>query len=151
VSPLDLIGPLSVLRDVKLGSPYRTVAVGGRTEPLATDTPLRMIPASSYREVPAPYAVIVPGGPNAVEAMRDPALLAYLRAAAETAQLVGSTAMVDFIGPLQFWPGGPAWQHCRAPDGNLHELVGSPLEASGQGRLPDRTRRWPMRVTRSVR
>jgi catechol 2,3-dioxygenase-like lactoylglutathione lyase family enzyme len=32
--------------------------------------------------------------------------------------------MVEFIGPVHSWPGGTAWQHFRAPDGNVYELVG---------------------------
>ncbi len=89
VTPLDLVGPLTVLRDLK---PYRTVAVGERREPLDSDTPLRLIPAKTFGEVPAPFAVIVPGGGAAtLQAMQDETLLAYLRSAAETAETVGST------------------------------------------------------------
>ncbi len=89
VTPLDLIGPLTVLRNLP---PYRTVVVGERSEPLGTDTRLRLIPARTFGEVPAPFAVIVPGGGSAtLQAMRDESLLAYLRAAAETAEVVGST------------------------------------------------------------
>ena len=92
VSPLDLVGPLTVLRELGPGWPFRTVVVGERTEPLATDTPLRMIPAKRFGEVPAPFAVIVPGaGVAAVNAMQNEALLAYVRTAAETATVVGST------------------------------------------------------------
>jgi transcriptional regulator GlxA family with amidase domain len=89
VTPLDLIGPLTVLRNL---SPYRTVVVGERIEPLGTDTRLRLVPATTFREVPTPFAVIVPGGgAAAVRAMGDAPLLAYLRAAAGTAEVVGST------------------------------------------------------------
>ena len=89
VTPLDLIGPLTVLRNLP---PYQTVVVGERVEPLGTDTRLRLIPARTFGEVPAPFAVIVPGGgAAAVRAMEDAPLLAYLRAAAETAEVVGST------------------------------------------------------------
>ena len=92
VTPLDLVGPLSVLRDLKIGSPYRTVVVGERLEPLDSDTPLRLIPAKTFGEVPAPFAVIVPGGGAAtLRAMQDEALLAYVRSAAATAEVVGST------------------------------------------------------------
>jgi transcriptional regulator GlxA family with amidase domain len=66
--------------------------VGERLEPLDSDTPLRLIPARAFGEVPQPFAVIVPGGGAAtLRAMRDEALLAYLRAAAATAEVVGST------------------------------------------------------------
>ena len=92
VTPLDLVGPLTVLRDLKIGSPYRTVVVGERTEPTDTDTTLRMIPAKAFGEMPHPFAVVVPGGGSATtQAMKHESLLAYVRAAAETAEVVGST------------------------------------------------------------
>ena len=92
VTPLDLVGPLTVLRELGIGWPFRTVVVGKRIAPLDTDTPLQMIPAQTFGEVPAPFAVIVPGGGAAtLQAMQDEALLAYLRSAAATAEIVGST------------------------------------------------------------
>ena len=92
VTPLDLVGPLTVLRQVGIGWPVRTVVVGERIAPLATDTPLQLIPAQTFGEVPAPFAVIVPGGGAAtLQAMQDESLLAYVRTAAETAEVVGAT------------------------------------------------------------
>jgi transcriptional regulator GlxA family with amidase domain len=92
VTPLDLVGPLTVLRDLGIGWPFRTVVVGERTEPMDTDTPLQMIPAKPFGEVPNPFAVIVPGGGEAtIHAMKDESMLAYVRSTAETAELVGST------------------------------------------------------------
>ena len=43
--------------------------------------------------------------------------------------------MVAFIGPVQSWPGGTAWQHFRAPDGNVYELVGPALDAGSEDEL----------------
>ena len=92
VTPLDLVGPLTVLRNLGPGWPFRTVVVGERIAPMDTDTPLQMIPASTFRDVHAPFAVVVPGGgPATIQAMQDETLLAYVRAAAETAEVVGST------------------------------------------------------------
>jgi transcriptional regulator GlxA family with amidase domain len=92
ITPLDLVGPLTVLRDLGVGWPFRTVAVGERIAPTDTDTPLRMIPAKTFREVPGPFAVIVPGGgPATTQAMKDESMLTYVRAAAETAEVVGAT------------------------------------------------------------
>ena len=92
VNPLDLVGPLAVLRDLKIGSPYRTVVVGERVEPTDTDGPLQLIPAKTFRDVPNPFALIVPGaGEATLQAMKDEAILAYVRAAGQTAKVVGST------------------------------------------------------------
>jgi putative intracellular protease/amidase len=83
VTPLDLIGPLTVLKTPGIGGTrYRTVVVGERTEPLATDTPLQLQPAATFAEVPNPWAVVVPGGGAAtLAATQDEALLSYVRAA----------------------------------------------------------------------
>jgi transcriptional regulator GlxA family with amidase domain len=91
VTPLDLVGPLTVLRNLT-GTAYRTVVVAESTDRMATDTALGLVPAASFADVPAPYAVIIPGGgPATVAAMADEALLGYVRTAAATAQLVGAT------------------------------------------------------------
>jgi len=85
VTPLDLIGPLTVLRTPGIGGArYRTVVVGECAEPLATDTPLQLMPAATFAEVPSPWAVIVPGGGSAaaLAATEDDALLSYVRSVA---------------------------------------------------------------------
>jgi transcriptional regulator GlxA family with amidase domain len=92
VTPLDLVGPLTVLRNLTIRSPYRTVVVGERIEPMDTDTSVRIVPAKAFADVPDPFALIVPGGGTAtIAAMRDDSLLAYVRSAARTAEIVGST------------------------------------------------------------
>jgi len=91
VTPLDLVGPLTILRNMGR-TPYRTVVVGERTEELATDSPLRLLPTATFDDVPDPWAVIVPGGGAAtLDALDDDALVGYVRAAARGAELVGST------------------------------------------------------------
>ena len=93
VTPLDLIGPLTVLKTPGIGGTrYRTVVVGERAEPLATDTPLQLQPAATFAEVPNPWAAVVPGGGAAtLAATEDEALLSYVRSAARGARVVGST------------------------------------------------------------
>jgi transcriptional regulator GlxA family with amidase domain len=66
--------------------------VGERAEPLATDTPLGLLPTATFAEVPNPWAVIVPGGGAAtLAATEDEALLSYVGSAAAGAEVVGST------------------------------------------------------------
>jgi transcriptional regulator GlxA family with amidase domain len=92
VTPLDVVGPLTVLRKVAPGWPFDTVVVGERIESLATDTPLRFLPAATFDQVRAPFAVFVPGGGAAtLDATRNRPLLDYVRSAAATAEVVGST------------------------------------------------------------
>jgi transcriptional regulator GlxA family with amidase domain len=92
VTPLDVVGPLTVLRKVGPGWPFEMVTVGERVARLETDTPLQLIPAATFADLPGPFAVFVPGGGAAtLEAMHNEPLLAYLRSAARTAAVVGST------------------------------------------------------------
>ena len=92
VTPLDVVGPLTVLRDLRIGTPYRTVVVAERLEALPTDTNLHVTPARTFAEVQAPFAVFVPGGgTNTIEAMADRALVTYVRRAAASATIAGST------------------------------------------------------------
>ena len=144
VTPLDLIGPLTVLMGPGIGGMrYRTVVVGERAEPLATDTPLQLQPAATFAEVPNPWAVIVPGGgAAAVAATEDEPLLSYVRSAAGGAQVVGSTgngalvlAAADllhgrraavhwaFREPLEKLGAIPATERWLA-DGRLHTAAG---------------------------
>ncbi len=85
---LDLVGPLQVLR--ALPPPFRTVVIGERIEPMATDTGLVLTPERRLEELPRPFAVIVPGGPGSVAAMGNEAIQAYLRSAAPGAEVMSS-------------------------------------------------------------
>jgi transcriptional regulator GlxA family with amidase domain len=90
VTPLDFVGPLTVLRDI--GAPYEVVVVGERTEATPTDTSLGLIPAKSFDELPAPFGLIVPGaGAATVAAMHAESLQGYVRSAAAKAEVVGSS------------------------------------------------------------
>ena len=92
VGSLDLVGPLTVLRDLKFRSPFRTVVVAQRIEAIRTDTRLRMLAAQTFADVPSPFALIVPGAGEATPAaLENEALLAYVRSAARAASFVGAT------------------------------------------------------------
>ena len=91
VMPLDLVGAHMVLATLRLGSRYRTVVVGARVEPLDVDAPLKLVPTKTFDEVSQPFAVIVPGGGvSALAAMANDAVRDYLRATADTAEVIGS-------------------------------------------------------------
>jgi transcriptional regulator GlxA family with amidase domain len=104
VTPLDLIGPLTVLTTPGIRNRYRMVVVGEHAGPLESDTPMRLLPAATFADVPDPWGVIVPGGGVAtLSAMEDDALLSYVRSAASGAEVVGSTgngALVLAAGDL---------------------------------------------------
>ena len=95
VALLDLVVTQTVL---DRGTRYRTVTVGERAEPIASNTPLAIIPEKRFEEAPAPFAIIVPGGGIAsLEAMGNMRLLNYLRFAEHGAELVGSVSTGSFL------------------------------------------------------
>lgn len=80
------------------GTKYRTVTVGDRTEPIDSNTPMPLIPEKRFEEVPAPFAIIVPGGGIAsLEAMGNERLINYLRFAEHGAELVSSVSTGAFV------------------------------------------------------
>jgi transcriptional regulator GlxA family with amidase domain len=98
VRALDLIGPLTVLRDLRLRSPYRAAVVGDELGRVPTDSDLALAPTRTFADLPAPWGVIVPGaGGASLDAMDNVALVDYVRAAARTASLVGSTGTGSLV------------------------------------------------------
>ena len=92
---LDLVAAHTVL---DRGTGYRTVSVGERTEPLGSDTPMSIVPEKRFEEVPAPFALVVPGGGIAsLKAMGNERLINYLRFAAHSAELVASVSTGAFV------------------------------------------------------
>src|SRR5215212_9430102 len=90
---LDLVATKKVLDRLAKASRYRSVSVGGRTEPTDSDTPLRIIPEKRFQEVSDPFALVVPGGGmDALKAMGGERLLDHLRFAAYGAELVASVS-----------------------------------------------------------
>lgn len=88
----DLAGPLQVISRLAQTHPeFRPVVVAERIAPMATDAGVEVLPDRTFAQVPHPYALVVPGGTSATfRAMSDQALRAYVRTAAETAQIVAS-------------------------------------------------------------
>jgi transcriptional regulator GlxA family with amidase domain len=103
LTPLDLIAPMTtflVLTRGLVGTSrhYRTVCVAERVEPIGSDTPMSIVPDNAFEEVPAPFAIIVPGGGMAsLEAMGNERLINYLRFAQHGAEIAGSVSTGAFI------------------------------------------------------
>jgi transcriptional regulator GlxA family with amidase domain len=103
LTPLDLIAPMTTFLGLTRGlvgtsRHYRTVVVADRVEPIGSDTPMALIPDNAFEEVPAPFALIVPGGGMAsLEAMGNERLINYLRFAEHGAEIVGSISTGAFI------------------------------------------------------
>ena len=98
VALLDLVATKTVLDSLAMGTRYRSVTVGERTEPLDSNTPMAVIPEKRFEEVPDPFALIIPGGGTAsLEAMGNERLLNYLRFAEHGAELVSSVSTGAFV------------------------------------------------------
>src|ERR671913_2407728 len=95
---LDLVATKTVLDELAMATRYRSVSVGERTEAIASNTPMRIIPEKRFEEVPDPFALIVPGGGIAsLDAMGNERLINYLRLAEHTAELVCSVSTGAFV------------------------------------------------------
>jgi transcriptional regulator GlxA family with amidase domain len=95
VALLDLVSTTTVL---DRGTGHRAVTVGEHTEPMDSDTPMRIIPEKRFEEVADPLAIIVPGGGIAsLKAMGNERLLNYLRFAEYGAELVSSVSTGAFV------------------------------------------------------
>src|SRR5919202_5688540 len=103
VTPLDLIAPMTTFLGLTRGLAgtsrhYRTVCVAERVEPIGSDTPMSIVPDNAVEEVPAPFAIIVPGaGMASLEAMGNERLINYLRFAQHGAEIVGSVSTGAFV------------------------------------------------------
>jgi transcriptional regulator GlxA family with amidase domain len=103
VTPLDLIAPMTTFLGLTRGlvgtsRHYRTICVAERAEPIGSDTPMAIVPDDAFEEVPAPFALIVPGGGMAsLEAMGNERLINYLRFAEHGAEIVGSVSTGAFV------------------------------------------------------
>ena len=93
VALLDLVATKKVLDRLAMGTRYRAVSIGEHTEPIDSNTPLRIIAEKRFEDVPAPFAIVVPGGGvNALKAMGNERILDYLRFAAHGAEVVASVS-----------------------------------------------------------
>ncbi|MGW2891649.1 DJ-1/PfpI family protein [Streptomyces griseoruber] len=89
---LDLVGPLQVFSALQsLRDGFRVVVAGERLRVMGTDTPLDVVPDSTFAYTTDPYAVVVPGGlVSTLSAMADQRLLDGIRRVAANAEVVGS-------------------------------------------------------------
>lgn len=95
--PLDLVGTWQFLSALAMKG-YEPVVVAESLEPVPSDTPLKFIPQKSFGDVPHPQGLVVLGGGVAsLRAMASDALLAYVRSAAETAEVVASVGTGSLI------------------------------------------------------
>lgn len=92
LTPLDLIGPLQVMSALAhLDPAFETVVVGQDLAPVPTDTPALLAASHTFDQVGQVHALIVPGGREPTfAALANEPLLAWIRGAAENAEVIGS-------------------------------------------------------------
>jgi len=94
ISLLELVGTRSLLGSIAgMGAGYEPVVVAETKMQIATDTPLDIIPQKTFAEVPHPEGlVVIGGGADALPALENQALVAYIRTAGERAEVVAGVS-----------------------------------------------------------
>jgi transcriptional regulator GlxA family with amidase domain len=115
LTALDMVGPLQVLNTLaRLEPRFRVTVVAERIEPMDTDVHFQLVADSTFAGMPHPDVIVVPGGRAAtIRAMSDPAIRAYVRTAAESAEFVTSVCTGSLIlaalGMLEGRPATTNW------------------------------------------
>jgi transcriptional regulator GlxA family with amidase domain len=98
VTPLDLVGPLQVIKPLENFGPFEVVTVAERLEPISTDIGMRILPERTFAEVEHPFAIVLPGGVlGPIRAITNDALMAWVRSAGATAELRASVCTGSLI------------------------------------------------------
>lgn len=98
MTPLDLIGPLQVVKNLQTFGLFDVVTVGERVEPVPTDVGIGMQPERTFEQVDKPFGLVLPGGLiGPIKAIANDRLMAYVRAAGEGAEVVGSVCTGSII------------------------------------------------------
>ena len=110
LTQLDMTGPAQVLSRMpgaRLHFVWKTLA------PVMSDCGLALVPTTTLADCPPLDMICVPGGVGVAPIMRDPEVLAWLRARAETASLVTSVCTGSLIlaaaGLLNGYRAGCHW------------------------------------------
>lgn len=97
MTALDAVGTLETLLVLNLKPSWRTLTVAATPAPVPTDTPLNLVPNQTFAEVAAPDVLFVPGGEAALSALRDEALLEYVRTAGASARRIAAIGTGSLI------------------------------------------------------
>ncbi len=96
---LDLAGPLQVMSSLcQRKREYGVVVIAKNAEAVEIDVPLKLTASSTFKDVPDPAVVVVPGGEApTIKAMGDSELLDYLKLVAPKAEYICSVCSGSLI------------------------------------------------------
>ena len=123
LTPLDLVGPLQVLAAVpRIDPAFEVVVVAETLDVMDTDSILRVAASHTFDDVPAPYAIVTPGGGQpTLAACGNRRLIDYVIAAADTAEVVMSVCTGALIhasaGLLDDRPATTHWAYVDILEG----------------------------------
>lgn len=128
VTALDVVGPQAILAGLAPGSLHLVAASPG---PVASDTGLALVATAGYAGCPADLDVLmVPGGDGTPAAMREPALIAFVRDRAARAAWVTSVCTGSLIlGAAGLLDGYRATSHWCVRERVLPLLGAIPVDA----------------------
>ncbi len=109
VTQLDFTGPLQI---VSAAPGIETVVVGRDLEPMRSDGGLTIVADHTFDHTPTLDVLCVPGGLGVPDAIRDPALMAFVKRAGTEAKWLTSVCTGTFIlGAAGFIQGRRATTH----------------------------------------
>lgn len=99
VEELDFVGPFEVLSYINKVRPdsTRVLLVAETSAPVAAFNGLRFIPDTTLQDCPPLDLVVVPGGKGRLAAMKNPAILTFIRRQQQNARLVTAVCTGAFL------------------------------------------------------
>jgi transcriptional regulator GlxA family with amidase domain len=96
---LDLASPLQVLSSMcERNREYSVVVVSKDGSPIDVDVPIKIVPGATFKDVPEPAVIVVPGGEApTIKAMGDDNILDYLKKTSASAEYVCSVCTGSLI------------------------------------------------------
>ena len=145
MTSLDVLGPHQFFGYVP---EFNVVTVAKTMDPVVTDTKIRLLPDHDFSTCPPVDILLVGGGIDPSEQLRDDAVLSWVRATGEAAEYVTSTCTGALIlaeaGLLDGYKATTHWAYTR-------QLASYPGVEPAMGRIvTDRNRMTCVGVTASI-